>query len=154
MLKLLFVLPAALLFAFLPQEQTAPPPTPAPAGATAPADAAVPAEAAAPANAATPATNPVKPTPESQARAKSMYAVDCAICHGANGNGKGELVSDMQLKMKDFTDSAVLKDKSDGDIFTVIKAGDDKLKMPAEGPRAKDAEMWNMVILLRSFAKK
>ena len=160
MLKLLFVLPAALLFVFLPQEPTASPATPAPAQATAPAeatppaDASAPADVAAPTNAAVPANNPVKPTPESQARAKSIYSIDCAICHGANGNGKGELVADMQLKMKDLTDPSVFSNKSDGEIFTVIKTGDDKLKMPAEGPRAKDAEIWNMVILLRSFAKK
>jgi mono/diheme cytochrome c family protein len=135
MLKLLFVLPAALLFAFLPQEPTATP------------DKAAPAEAA-------PLTNPVQSTPESQARAKAVYKMDCAICHGDNGNGKGELVSDMQLKMKDLTDPSVLKDKSDGEIFSIIKAGDDKVKMPAEGPRAKDHEIWNLVVLLRTFAKK
>ena len=64
--------------------------------------------------------------------------MDCAICHGENGNGKGELVADMQLKIKDFTDPSTFKDKSDAEIFTMIKNGDDKLKMPAEGPRAKD----------------
>src|ERR1019366_5328718 len=114
MLKLLFVLPAALLFAFLPQEPTA-----------------------APAAAAT-MTNPVTPTPESQAHAKMVYGIDCAMCHGPNGNGKGELVADMQLKMKDLTDPASLKDRTDGELFLIIKNGDDKLKMPAEGPRAKD----------------
>jgi cytochrome c5 len=31
--------------------------------------------------------NPVKPTPQSQARAKEIYTVDCAMCHGDNGDG-------------------------------------------------------------------
>ena len=99
-------------------------------------------------------TNPIQPTPESQAHAKSTFAIDCAICHGANGNGKGELVGDMHLKIKDFTDPAVFKDKSDGEIFTIIKNGDDALKMPAEGPRAKDDAIWNLVVYVRSLAKK
>jgi mono/diheme cytochrome c family protein len=137
MFKLLFALPAALLFGFLPQEPTAP--------------AAAPAQA--PSAAAATLTNPVHPTSDSQAHAKSTFAMDCAICHGENGNGKGELVADMQLKMKDFTDPSILKDKSDGEIFTMIKNGDDKLKMPAEGPRAKDEAIWNLVIYLRSLAK-
>jgi mono/diheme cytochrome c family protein len=136
MLKLLFVLPAALLFAFLPQEPTATPNHPDPAADT-----------------ATP-PNPVQSTPESRAHAKTVYGMDCAICHGASGNGKGELVADMQLKMKDFTDPSVLKDKSDAELFSTIKNGNDLLKMPAEGPRAKDADIWNLVVLVRSFAKK
>ena len=134
MFKLLFVLPAALLFGFLPQEPAATPEQ-------------------APAATAT-LTNPVQPTPESQAHAKSTYAMDCAICHGANGNGNGELVADMHLQMKDFTDPSILKDKSDGELFTIIKNGDDKLKMPAEGPRAKDDAIWNLVIYVRSLSKK
>lgn len=134
MLKLLFVLPAALLFVFLPQEPAATPDKPLPADAAT-------------------LTNPVTPTAESQAHAKTMYGMDCAICHGENGNGKGELVADMQLKLRDFTDAEGLKDMSDGQLFYIIKQG--RGKMPAEGPRAKsDADIWNMVILVRSFAKK
>jgi mono/diheme cytochrome c family protein len=132
MLKLLFALPPVLLLALLPQE------TPAP-------------EKPMPADAAT-LTNPVKPTPESQAHAKMMYGIDCAMCHGANGNGKGDLVADMHLTMKDLTDPATLSDMPDGQIFYTIKNG--KGKMPSEGDRAKDDDIWNMVILVRSFAKK
>ena len=132
MLKFLFVLPAALFFALLPQEPAAPP-------GRMPADAAT-------------LTNPVKPTAESQAHAKSIYAVDCAMCHGANGNGKGDLVGDMGLKMKDMTDQATLKDMSDGEIYYTIKNG--KGKMPGEAGRGKDEDFWNLVILVRSFSKK
>jgi mono/diheme cytochrome c family protein len=107
-----------------------------------------------PADAAT-LTNPVRPTSESQAHAKQMYSYDCAICHGQNGNGKGELVADMNLKMRDFTDPDTLRGTSDGELFYAIKNGDAKNKMPAEAPRAKgDDDIWNLVILVRSFAKK
>jgi mono/diheme cytochrome c family protein len=135
MLKLLFVLPAAMLLGFLPQEPATTP------------------DKAASADTATVA-NPAQSTPESRTHAKTTFGMDCAICHGANGNGKGELVADMQLKMKDFSDPSVLKDKSDADLFSIIENGNDQLKMPAEGPRAKDADIWNLVALIRSFAKK
>ncbi len=136
MFKLLFALPPVLLFALLPQEPAATP------------DQAMPADAAT-------LTNPVKPTSESQARAKQMYAIDCAICHGEKGNGKGDLVADMNLKMKDFTDPETLKDAKDGELFYIIKNGDMKDKMPGEAPRTKgDDDIWNLVILVRSFAKK
>jgi mono/diheme cytochrome c family protein len=132
MFKFLFVLPPVLFLALLPQDA---PPTDKPM----PADAAT-------------RTNPVTPTTESQAHAKMMYGIDCAMCHGVKGNGKGDLVADMHLTMKDFTDSATLKDMPDGQIFYTIKNG--KGKMPAEGDRAKDEDVWNLVILVRSFAKK
>ena len=96
--------------------------------------------------------NPVKSTPQSQAQARKMYGYDCAMCHGATGNGKGELAADMKLTLKDYTHAADLKDMSDGEIFHVIKDG--KGQMTGEGERVKTDEVWNMVILVRSFAKK
>jgi len=96
--------------------------------------------------------NPVKPTPESQAHAKKVYGYDCAMCHGENGNGKGDLVADLKLVVKDYTDPAALKDMTDGELFYIIKNG--RGKMPGEGDRAKPDDMWNMVILVRSFSKK
>jgi mono/diheme cytochrome c family protein len=136
MLKPLFVLSALLLFARLPQEQPA---------AAPPAQASIPAEAAHMAN-------PVKPTPESQARAKKLYGYDCAMCHGPNGNGKGDIVLEPKVTLKDYTDPAALKDLSDGELFYIIKNG--KGQMPSEGDRAKPEELWNIVILVRSFSKK
>lgn len=130
MLKPLFVLPTLLLFI------QRPPATPAPT--------VIPAEAAH-------QTNPVKPTAESQAHAKKMYGYDCLMCHGANGNGKGDL-TDLKPAPKDFTDPAALKDLSDGELFYIIKNG--KGQMPPEGDRMKADDVWNMVILVRSFAKK
>jgi mono/diheme cytochrome c family protein len=96
--------------------------------------------------------NPVKPTTESQAHARKVYGYDCALCHGANGNGKGDLVGDLKLSLKDYTDPAALKGMTDGELFTIIKDG--KGQMPAEGDRGKPEDMWNLVILVRSFAKK
>ena len=110
-----------------------------------------PAQTAPPAQAA-PQNNPVKPTAESQAHAKETYKIDCAMCHGENGNGKGDLVGDMGLSLKDLRDPETLKDKTDGDIYTLIHDG--KGKMPAEGDRAKPDDIWNLVVLLRSMAKK
>lgn len=97
--------------------------------------------------------NPYKPTPESQARARKIYGYDCALCHGESGDGKGEAAVDMKLKMRNFTDPETLKDLTDGELFYIIRHG--KGGMPAEEEgRAKDEDVWNMVVLARSFAKK
>jgi mono/diheme cytochrome c family protein len=135
MLKPLFALPTVLLT--LSFQQPVPPSAPAPS--------VIPAEAAR-------MVNPVKPTPESQTHAKKVYGYDCAMCHGESGNGKGDLVGDMKLTLKDYTDPAALKDLSDGQIFYIIKNG--KGQMPGEGDRAKQEDIWNMVIYVRSLAKK
>ncbi len=97
-------------------------------------------------------TNPVTPTASSQAQAKRTFGYDCAMCHGVAGDGKGDLAADMKLTMKDYRDPASLKDKTDGELFYIIKNG--KGEMPPEGDRAKTEEVWNLVIYVRSFAKK
>lgn len=94
--------------------------------------------------------NPVHPTPESQARAKHIYQIDCAICHGEDGGGKGDVA--MTAKMLDYRNPASLKDFTDGQIFNIIKNG--KGDMPPEDGRATPEETWNLVIYLRSFSKQ
>lgn len=116
-----------------------------------PAEKAPAAKSAIPADAAK-LTNPVKPTASSTAQAKKTYGYDCAMCHGADGDGKGDLAVDMKLKLTDYRDPAALKDKTDGELFYIIKNGIGD--MPSEGDRAKPDEIWNLVIYIRSFAKK
>ena len=99
-----------------------------------------------------PMANPVKATAESLAKAKKMYGYDCAMCHGENGNGKGDLVADLKLTLRDYTDPAALKDLSDGQMFAIIKNG--KGQMTGEGDRAKPDDIWNLVIYVRSLSKK
>jgi mono/diheme cytochrome c family protein len=145
MLKPFFVLLALLFFAPSPQQPVAPPVAPAAPAAAAAAAPTIPPEAVR-------MVNPVRPTAESQTHAKKVYGYDCALCHGATGNGKGDVVADLKLTLKDYTDAAALKDMSDGELFYVIKNG--KGQMPGEGDRAKPDDLWNMVILVRSFSKK
>jgi mono/diheme cytochrome c family protein len=104
-----------------------------------------------PATAAT-GQNPVKPTPESQAKAKSLYQIDCALCHGDNGNGKTDLAKSMGLTIGDWTDAKTLADQSDQQLFDIIRKGKDKMP-PEVAARAKDDVVWNLIVYIRSFAK-
>lgn len=74
------------------------------------------------------------------------------MCHGANGDGKGEVAVDEKLKLKDYRDPAALKDMTDGELFYIIKNG--KGQMPPEGDRLKAPELWNLVNYIRSLARK
>jgi len=86
------------------------------------------------------------------ATAKNMFGYDCTVCHGANGNGKGNMASTLKTPIKDWRDPATLKGLTDGDLFYIIKNG--KGDMPPEGGRQNDAGIWNLVRLVRSLAKK
>ena len=95
--------------------------------------------------------NPVKPTAESLAKGKKLYGYDCAMCHGKDGDGKGDMASDMK-NVTDFTNPDALKNRTDGELFYVIRRG--KGEMPPEGDRAKDDDIWNMVNYVRSLGKR
>jgi mono/diheme cytochrome c family protein len=114
-----------------------------PAKASAP-ESKIPPEAAA-------KVNPVKPTPESLSKGKKMYGIDCALCHGNNGDGKGDIGADYK-NIPDFTNPDALKNRTDGELFYVTRNG--KGDMPPEDNRAKDDDIWNMVNYVRSFKKK
>jgi len=136
--KISVIISALLIFqvaAYAGQAQ-APPKTP-------PAEYKIPPEAAN-------QPNPVKPTPESLAKGKKVYGYDCAMCHGKDGDGKGD-ITDMK-GISDFTNPDTLKDRTDGELFYIIQKG--KGEMPPEGDRAKPEEIWNLVNYIRSFAKK
>jgi mono/diheme cytochrome c family protein len=93
--------------------------------------------------------NPAKPTAESQAHAKMLFARDCALCHGDNGNGRNTL----DIPVDDWTNPSTLAGKSDSDLFAAIRNGKGD-KMPAEEVgRANDNEVWNLIVYIRSLSK-
>jgi cytochrome c5/ribosomal protein L24E len=96
--------------------------------------------------------NPVKSSPEGLAEARKVYGYDCDMCHGAKGDGKGDVVESMKLTMRDWRDPATLANMSDGEIFYIITKG--KGKMMAEGDRVPEKLRWNLVNLVRAMAAK
>ena len=135
MLNPMMLLTALILFVFSP----APMPRPLAQDAT-------------PAPAAAPSKKPVKPTAESQAKAKKLYSIDCAMCHGDNGNGKTDLASGMGLKLADWTNPNTLNAMADENLFTIIRNGKDKMPPEAEG-RAKDDDVWNLIVYIRKMSQ-
>lgn len=96
--------------------------------------------------------NPVKSSPEGLAEARKVFGYDCEMCHGAKGDGKGEVVESMKLTMHDWREPATLANITDGEIFYIITKG--KGKMIPEGERVPEKLRWNLVNLVRSMAAK
>ena len=94
-----------------------------------------------------------KPAPSPRDKAKAIYKVDCAMCHGDNGNGKTDLATSMNLTLADWTDPKSLASMSDKDLFDLIRKGKGDKMPPEEPSRAKDAEVTALVAYIRSFSK-
>jgi mono/diheme cytochrome c family protein len=97
--------------------------------------------------------NPKKATPEGLAEAKKLYGYHCAMCHGKNGDGKGELAGDMKLDLNDWRDASSIAKMTDGELFYIVTNGRGKMT-GGEGDRTTEQVRWNLVVLVRSFAKK
>ena len=96
--------------------------------------------------------NPVKPTPGSIAMGRHLYSSQCAMCHGARGDGKGDLALEMKFTLRDYRDPAALKGMTDGELFYILTKG--KGKMLGQEDRLTLAQKWNLINFIRSLARK
>ncbi len=94
-----------------------------------------------------------KPTADGMNKAKKVYEMDCAMCHGSAGDGKTDLAKDMQLNLLDWTDPKTLGGKSDQQLFDEIRKGSGKMP-PEDAARATNDEVHGLVIYIRKFGKE
>ena len=91
--------------------------------------------------------NPVRFTDRSVDRGKRLFLDHCAMCHGSNGDGKGDLVKVFNLQPPDFTKSGVLDKRTDGELFAIIGEGSEK--MPSHHTLLQEKQAWDVVNFLR-----
>jgi mono/diheme cytochrome c family protein len=86
-----------------------------------------------------------------------QFRAKCARCHGAQGDGGGDEAAAQEVPPRDFTDSAYMRTRSDGQLFYQLYAGGgERCAMPAYGPGSDHAwsedKIWHMVAFVRRFA--
>ena len=86
------------------------------------------------------------------AKVKQIYGFDCAMCHGATGDGKTDVAKDMHLTLADWTDPKSLADKTDDELTAFIRKGNDKMP-PEDKSRATDDEVKGLIAYIRGFSK-
>lgn len=96
--------------------------------------------------------NPVPSTPEGLAEARRFFKYQCTMCHGENGDGKGDLVETMKLKMNDWREASSLEGRTDGELYFILTNG--RGAMIGQGDRTKEEMRWKLINLVRSFSKK
>jgi mono/diheme cytochrome c family protein len=94
--------------------------------------------------------NPVRATPESITAGKKIFATVCFTCHGEKGDGKGPAGAMLNPPPANFTDAKMMAEMTDGEFFWRISTG--KGAMPSYEKQYSEADRWNLVNYLRTFA--
>ena len=88
--------------------------------------------------------------PGTIAQGEELYQANCASCHGPEGQGDGPQAGELETPPTDFTDQAVMAEKSANDLFQSISQGVSP-SMPAYGEKLAEDERWALAAYLRSL---
>jgi mono/diheme cytochrome c family protein len=94
--------------------------------------------------------NPLQPSEAALESAKTIYKNKCANCHGDTGAGDGPDAERYDPLPADFTDTKLMSNVSDGELFYKISEG--RKPMPNFKAKLTEEQRWQLVLLLRSFA--
>jgi mono/diheme cytochrome c family protein len=92
--------------------------------------------------------NPVPPSPETIESGRSLFASQCTMCHGAKGNGRGDLAARLKLAVPDFTSARQQQKRTDGELFYILTHGHGE--MPPER-RLPDQQKWEIIHYIRTL---
>ncbi|MFQ3631629.1 c-type cytochrome [Roseiflexus sp.] len=96
-------------------------------------------------------TIPIQITPELLARGAERYRIYCAVCHGVNGNGRGQVGLLLNPRPPSFYDQRLL-DMPDGEYYDVLVNG--RGTMYAYGYRVQSiSDRWAIVAHIRELQK-
>ncbi len=96
--------------------------------------------------------SPVAATPAFLRESQAIYDKECAICHGAKGDGQGPGAQVLQVPPAKFTDAPMMKEMTDGEIFYKISEG--RMPMPGFKTKLSQEQRWSLVNYLRTFSQK
>jgi mono/diheme cytochrome c family protein len=92
-----------------------------------------------------PATVPTPDAPPLAAPGASIYAQNCAPCHGPAGNSDGPTSSSLPQAPPRFADPETIWQRSPAEYFHITKYGNIQNLMPPWGNQLSDAQIWQAV---------
>ena len=96
------------------------------------------------------AANPLAGDARALSTGRAAYTGSCAVCHGAKGDGRGVFG---RATYPNATDLTGVKNKSDAQLFWIVKNGLGFTAMPAFGGQYKDEEIWAVVAYIRALQR-
>jgi mono/diheme cytochrome c family protein len=91
--------------------------------------------------------NPIAPTPETVARGRELFEINCAMCHGQTSAERGTVGKKLTPPPPGL-DQDMLKGLSDSTIFKAITFGFGR--MPVFKDKLLPEERWSLVNFLRT----
>ena len=85
------------------------------------------------------------------AAGKSLFEINCAVCHGNNARGNGTVRFLLRVPPADLT-AGVAAQRSDGYLYATIRNG--SIVMPSYADAMSSQERWEVVLYLRSLQGK
>ena len=95
--------------------------------------------------------NPVRPTAAALAEAEKAFRVNCANCHGEQGDGNGPASVVLPRKAANFTDAKAMASMTDGELFWKMSTG--RAPMPGWNDLLPLEQRWELVNYIRTFAR-
>lgn len=93
-------------------------------------------------------------------RGRQLYVGRCAVCHGANGDGRGPVASTMNPPPRDLTKGEFRvrstrpgDPPTDDDLFQTISRGLDGTAMPSWAGLS-ERDRWALVDVVKSFSRR
>ena len=95
--------------------------------------------------------NPVEADDVSISRGETLYAINCAMCHGTMGEGAGQVAALLANKPANLT-LDVTQNKSDGSLFLTLTNGvTDRMPPMVENLTVRDR--WDVVNYIRTLTQ-
>lgn len=98
--------------------------------------------------------NPIPPNRESVTAGSAVFATNCALCHGASGQGDGPVGLTMNPRPADLTQHAFPGIHTDAQLYEWITNGFPGTRMPGFKSSLSDTDRWNLVNFIRTLAPK
>ena len=94
--------------------------------------------------------NPIEATDESVSMGAELYANNCAVCHGEEGEGDGPTAASLDPAPADLHEDHV-QGLTDGGLYYIISHGRPETAMPAWEESLSEDERWHVVNFMRTF---